>query len=115
MNKRRRTSFLAILCACAMIFCTVAPADIIYAQESQNQENIEQTASEAEIHSDGSVCTEGCVLDDGFTVFDAWKENAPAALLSEECAPSEVQKVHEIVVFIAFADEGEQIYETRGG
>jgi M6 family metalloprotease-like protein len=103
--------------------------DVIYAQEPQTQEDAEVTMQETEVLDDAalpeetelleetdSILTEGCVLDEETTIYDTWRENNYGIeLFSEENAPSEVQTVHEIVVFIAFADEGEEIYETRGG
>ena len=125
MKKRKGTRFLAILCMLAMVFSNVVPADIVYAQEIQAQElqpldlqvedRVEETVYEEGIYSDASMYTEGVVLDDGFTVFDAWEENASKEMLAEESAPSEVKKVHEIVVFISFSDLGANIYETLGG
>ena len=55
----------------------------------------------------------GCVLDDGLTVFDTCPQTMTMDATGEEASQTKV--VNQVVVFIAFADEGKDIYEKRGG
>lgn len=107
MRKLKSTKImLAFLSFFAMVIFAIEPARIAYAEE-----NI-QKANETE----DNLC--GCVLDDGLTVFDAWKQNAPKTATyteNQETTDSDVQVVNEVVVFIRFADESADIYERRGG
>lgn len=122
MEKRKRKRFLAWLCTMAVIISGMVPTNVTYATVLQ-QETAESQAQDIVSEEDivdcldisESECSEGCVLDDGITVFDTWEENKSATVLSEENEPSEKQVVNEVVVFISFSDKGESIYEERGG
>lgn len=120
-KKMRTRRFLSFVCILTMLLPIIIPTDITYASVIQNQGQATLNSTNEEVYdcgtlqSDANVDEDICVLDDGLTVFDTWKQNASAAALDVENAPTEKQKVNEIVIFIRFADQSENIYDTYGG
>ncbi|MDE6313311.1 MAG: hypothetical protein K2M46_06775 [Lachnospiraceae bacterium] len=109
VTKKEKSVILRFLSILAVIISTIIPMNTIYAAEVQNtkQEHIQ-----AQSNADEMLC--GCVLDDGLTVFDAWEQSGGGISCYTQSG-EESKTVNEVVVFIRFADEPENIYDERGG
>lgn len=92
-----------LLCMLLIVVSTILPQTTVLANEPQTQEEIVESAD-----------VDYEVLDDETTVFDTC--SVPMVASYEENAIEEKQVVNEVVVFIRFADESEDIYSVdRGG
>ena len=110
-GKRKEKRFLAFLCILTILITTIIPTNITYAATSQYEEVEGDVTSEnesvsTEVEPADEESQEGCVLDDGLSIFDTYAQNVPFVAAYEECTPHEKKVVNEVVVFISFSDLG---------